>query len=789
MDRYSHIIVALLLFSTPVKAVQYVNTTFLLPNVTAACANALTVDISGCDAAIRRMRPGLFWDLGSLQAICTPTCKSALSSYESGVIGACQGQTYDTLTTAGFIPFSTIPDILFYQFNRTCLTSNGEFCNYEAALAAGIEPDQSNLNNATSNSTTDPCSTCNLLALQFDASSPYYDGPEVIPVYSSRTSSCSAIGYALATSTFGFNVSQPTITSTPCTGRLYNIQPSDSCESISKSQGIGTSWLLTDNDLPAYCAEFPSSGTLCLQNTCQTYTVQGNDTCTAIASAQNVTYAQILAWNPIFNLDCSNIDKSFGFEICRGNPGTHYVIPTISFAAVTVVTTPAPVPTNAATGTNADCGQWYQAIPGDYCNLLLIKFGISLDDFTFLNPEINSNSPESILLTSSSIVSNYPGAPGSITNTSIGSAIIYSSLPDATFVPTAVNMTNSTLANGTRSDCEFYINGADYQFPLNTKFYSNMCQLVISLFGLSTPDELSNMNPSLGDVNSPSCAFDPNLEYCALYGGEPASAPTDVPLAYPIRPGAIANCTEYAPADIGVSCQEILDEYDLTIAQFYAWNPAVNADCSNLQLDYQYCVSIPGFTPPTTTAASTSISISASTAPTGTSTSGPVPPGPIQTGQPANCIQWYLAESGDTCSAIESTTGVSNSNFHAWNPAVSSDCTSGFFAGYAYCIGTSTDPLPLPSTTTSTLTPTPTLSQTAAPAPGPTQAGIIDTCNMYAEAMSGTGCYDFAAANGISTDQLYAWNSVLGTAGANCGTEFFAGYDYCTGVIDSGSSE
>ena len=145
MDRYSHIIVALFLFSTHVKAVQYVNTTFLLPNVTAALANALTVDISGCDAAIRRMRPGLFWDLGSLQAICTPTCKSALSSYESGVIGACQGQTYDTLTTAGFIPFSTIPDILFYQFNRTCLTSNGEFCNYEAALAAGIAPDQSNL--------------------------------------------------------------------------------------------------------------------------------------------------------------------------------------------------------------------------------------------------------------------------------------------------------------------------------------------------------------------------------------------------------------------------------------------------------------------------------------------------------------------------------------------------------------------------------------------------------------------------------------------------------------------
>jgi hypothetical protein len=78
------------------------------------------------------------------------------------------------------------------------------------------------------------------------------------------------------------------------------------------------------------------------------------------------------------------------YEICVRAPGVQYTPPTTTFAAVTSVSTAASIPTNAANGTNTNCGQWYEAQPGDYCNLLLIKFGISLADFQFLNPEVNS---------------------------------------------------------------------------------------------------------------------------------------------------------------------------------------------------------------------------------------------------------------------------------------------------------------------------------------------------------------------------------------------------------------
>jgi hypothetical protein len=53
--------------------------------------------------------------------------------------------------------------------------------------------------------------------------------------------------------------------------------------------------------------------------------------------------------------------------------------------------TAAPVPTDVAQGTNMNCGQYYRVVKGDYCNLLVIKFGISLSDFVFLNPAINDN--------------------------------------------------------------------------------------------------------------------------------------------------------------------------------------------------------------------------------------------------------------------------------------------------------------------------------------------------------------------------------------------------------------
>lgn len=100
--------------------------------------------------------------------------------------------------------------------------------------------------------------------------------------------------------------------------------------------------------------------------------------------------AYSLSGNPIFDPICNNIARSVGDEICIGLPGTPYEAPTTTFDPVTSFTTPAPTPTDIANGTTTKCGQYYQAVLGDYCNLLVLKFSISVEDFVFLNPQINA---------------------------------------------------------------------------------------------------------------------------------------------------------------------------------------------------------------------------------------------------------------------------------------------------------------------------------------------------------------------------------------------------------------
>lgn len=127
------------------------------------------------------------------------------------------------------------------------------------------------------------------------AGSPFYEGPRLasMSLYQSMTSRCGVTGMPLTT---------PASTPAPqatCTGTTYQVKAGDDCYSISSSQGIGTACLLSDNNLAAHCADFPTSGSLCLADTCETYVVRAGDTCKMIASAANITEPQFKAWNPV----------------------------------------------------------------------------------------------------------------------------------------------------------------------------------------------------------------------------------------------------------------------------------------------------------------------------------------------------------------------------------------------------------------------------------------------------------------------------------------------------------
>ncbi|EAW16202.1 putative LysM domain protein [Aspergillus fischeri NRRL 181] len=143
---------------------------------------------------------------------------------------------------------------------------------------------------------------------------------------------------------------------------------------------------------------------------------------------------------------------------------------------------------------------------------------------------------------------------------------------------------------------------------------------------------------------------------------------------------------------------------------------------------YYVCIGVAGSTT-TTTAAPTST----------TATTTANPHSPQQTGIAANCNKYYFVETGDGCSNIASTYGITLANFYSWNPAVGTFCQS-LQAGYYVCVGVSGSTTSTTTTRTTTTTKAPTTTTTAS-GPSPTQPGITADCETFYQAVSGDSCW------------------------------------------------
>ncbi|OBT63306.1 hypothetical protein VE03_07916 [Pseudogymnoascus sp. 23342-1-I1] len=169
-----------------------------------------------------------------------------------------------------------------------------------------------------------------------------------------------------------------------------------------------------------------------------------------------------------------------------------------------------------------------------------------------------------------------------------------------------------------------------------------------------------------------------------------------------------------------------------------------------------------------------------------------IAPTATQAGIVSTCVSWYRADSGDTCELIvEIFSTFSAENFLQWNPAVLSDCSSltpalggdclGLTQDYYICVGMPDDSITsaTASTTTSgttggitgTITPSTTTSSVASvttlvsgiTTPSPAQAGMVSGCERFYWVESGDGCYNIAAAAGISLDSFYTYNPAVNT--------------------------
>ncbi|KAM7185212.1 LysM domain containing protein [Naviculisporaceae sp. PSN 640] len=231
----------------------------------------------------------------------------------------------------------------------------------------------------------------------------------------------------------------------------------------------------------------------------------------------------------------------------------------------------------------------------------------------------------------------------------------------------------------------------------------------------------------------------------ALYRAD-LTAAQSVPAPASTHPGTSASCTRWHVVGEGNTCPGVEAQYGITHGQFLSWNPAVSSDCvSNFWGGFAYCVSItPG-----------------------------VPPGPTLAGTTTACKRWHVVQSGNTCATLEAQYGITRSQFLTWNPAVSSNCESNFWAYYAYCVGTTV-------VTTTTSSSSSTRSSTATPVttgpPGPTMTDAPANCNGWHLIATGDDCDNVASRYGLTRAQFIAMNPSISE---DCSAGFWLEFAYC----------
>ncbi|KAI1827702.1 hypothetical protein F4861DRAFT_535908 [Xylaria intraflava] len=224
-------------------------------------------------------------------------------------------------------------------------------------------------------------------------------------------------------------------------------------------------------------------------------------------------------------------------------------------------------------------------------------------------------------------------------------------------------------------------------------------------------------------------------------------------------------------------------DINVTVSLFLQWNPDIIGLCDSLPQGQYICTGPPGggYTlPPPLNGTNTTGSDQSrgGQGPQGvTPDANSTLSAPSRDGIASNCNAFAYATTGDTCFLMSQRFGITLEQLTTWNPVLGypdgHNCTTQFWAGYDYCVG-----VPGSKSTTTTASKTSSTSSL----PYPTQSGIAFNCNSYATPKAGDSCYQFAGDHHITTDELYAWNKILGANGANCSTEFQVGYDYCIGV-------
>ncbi|KAF7122739.1 hypothetical protein CNMCM5793_000849 [Aspergillus hiratsukae] len=220
---------------------------------------------------------------------------------------------------------------------------------------------------------------------------------------------------------------------------------------------------------------------------------------------------------------------------------------------------------------------------------------------------------------------------------------------------------------------------------------NDTCSSIAAAYGLFTADVInfnSQLNVNCSNLVDPVpywgstlCVSTPGGTYTGqplnTTTGDSGSSIVSPPAGSPVAPSTTTDCGAWFvnEASLNLTCEQICLSNLVAINLFTEANPSLNkTTCdSDLVAGAAYCVDpLPGWNYGNSTSSNATTTTSSVPA-------ASTPGAPTQTGIASNCDMYYTVQAGDTCDTVAAEFGITTAQFLAWNPAVSSDCTSGFW--------------------------------------------------------------------------------------------------------------
>lgn len=289
-----------------------------------------------------------------------------------------------------------------------------------------------------------------------------------------------------------------------------------------------------------------------------------------------VTVDDIKAWNPTLGDDCSGLYA--GWWVCNGiQSQTSVTLTWSTTAANATVPDPTPytpptstsvdwsfTPTPSLAGMPKDCQAYHLAEENDSCRTVLATYTyITQEQFFEWNPALDGNCDGLWL--------GYYYCVASFNSTS--------EVP----LPTVTEQPTTSTAPGSVALC--------------TAWYSttpdDTCATILTMFGRFSQADFVSWNPSL---NSACSNLQPSLYYCVAVPGTPSTrtaAYTSTTTASS-APALPTGCTSTWFVGADDTCAYVADVNGLSLAEFVALNPQLDASASRCFLDSGSTVCVGG---------------------------------------------------------------------------------------------------------------------------------------------------------------------------------------------------